>query len=73
MAEAKKVLMDDKTRSDYDETIASMPRWARPKFGKRSVFEKEEVKFSAWVVVAGVYDVLCWVCFGGAVHFESGG
>lgn len=69
MAEAKKVLMDDKTRSDYDETIASMPRWARPKFGKRSVFEKEEVKFSAWVVVAG-FTTFC-VGFASVAQYTS--
>jgi curved DNA-binding protein CbpA len=69
MAEAKKVLMDDKTRTDYDETIAAMPRWARPKFGKRSVFEKEEVKFSAWVVVAG-FTTFC-VGFASVAQYTS--
>jgi len=52
IAHAKKVLSDAASRAEYDEAIANLPKWARPKVGKRSIFDKKEVKFPALLVMA---------------------
>ena len=53
LAEGKEVLTDPDRRAAYDETIAMLPRFARPKHGRRSVFDKESVKVGVLPVVLG--------------------
>jgi curved DNA-binding protein CbpA len=69
IAEAKKILLDETLRKEYDDVIASLPKFARPKFGKRSAFDKEEVKFSAWLVMT-VFAVFC-VSFASVAQYTS--
>ena len=44
IAEAKEVLLDEERRKEYDNIIASMPRFARPKFGKRSLLARNDAQ-----------------------------
>ena len=69
IAEAKKILLDETLRKEYDDVIASLPKFARPKFGKRSAFDKEEVKFSAWLVMT-VFTAFC-VSFVSVAQYTS--
>jgi len=69
IAEAKKILLDETLRKEYDDVIASLPKFARPKFGKRSAFDKEEVKFSAWLVMT-VFTAFC-VSFASLAQYTS--
>ena len=58
IAHAKKVLSDEASRAEYDDAIANLPQWARPKVGKRSIFDKKEVKFPALLVLV-VFVIFC--------------
>jgi len=58
IAEAKEVLSDPETRVAYDETIDGLPRFARPKYGSRSIFDKERLKIGPSVVLLGVFFVV---------------
>ena len=54
-------------RAEYDDTIAMLPSFARPKWGKKSVFDAEHVKVSVASVLTG-FATLC----GGFRVGESG-
>lgn len=58
IAEAKEVLSDGKTRAAYDETIDGLPRFARPRYGSRSVFDKERLKIGPIAVLLGSFLVV---------------
>jgi curved DNA-binding protein CbpA len=58
IAEAKEVLSDPETRVAYDETIDGLPRFARPKYGSRSIFDKERLKIGPSVVLLGSFFVV---------------
>ena len=58
IAEAKEVLSDPETRVAYDETIDGLPRFARPKYGSRSIFDKERLKIGPSVVLLGGFFVV---------------
>ena len=58
IAEAKEVLSDPETRLAYDETIDGLPRFARPKYGSRSIFDKERLKIGPSVVLLGSFFVV---------------
>lgn len=58
IAEAKEVLSDPETRAAYDETIDGLPRFARPKYGSRSIFDKERLKIGPFAVLLGVFVVV---------------
>jgi curved DNA-binding protein CbpA len=58
IAEAKEVLSDPETRVAYDETIDGLPRFARPKYGSRSIFDKERLKIGPSVVLLGSFCVV---------------
>ena len=58
IAEAKEVLSDPETRLAYDETIDGLPRFARPKYGSRSIFDKERLKIGPLVVLLGSFFVV---------------
>ena len=55
IAEAKEVLSDADARAAYDETIARLPRFARPRFGSRSVFDKARPKIGPLAVLVGCF------------------
>ena len=55
IAEAKEVLSDAETRAAYDETIDGLPRFARPRYGSKSVFDKERLKIGPVAVLAGCF------------------
>ena len=55
IAEAKEVLSDRETRAAYDETIDGLPRFARPRYGSRSVFDKERLKIGPLAVLLGSF------------------
>jgi len=69
IAEAKEVLLDEERRKEYDDIIASMPRFARPKFGKRSLLARNDVKFSAWLVLSA-FAAFC-VAFASVAQYTS--
>jgi curved DNA-binding protein CbpA len=58
IAEAKEVLSHPETRLAYDETIDGLPRFARPKYGSRSIFDKERLKIGPLVVLLGSFFVV---------------
>ena len=58
IAEAKEVLSHPETRLAYDETVDGLPRFARPKYGSRSVFDKERLKIGPLVVLLGGFFVV---------------
>ena len=58
IAEAKEVLSDGETRAAYDETIDGLPRFARPRYGSRSVFDKERLKIGPIAVLLGSFLVV---------------
>ena len=58
IAEAKEVLSDPETRAAYDETIDGLPRFARPKYGSRSIFDKERLKIGPFAVLLGCFVVV---------------
>ena len=58
IAEAKEVLSDPETRLAYDETIDGLPKFARPKYGSRSIFDKERLKIGPSVVLLGSFFVV---------------
>ena len=58
IAEAKEVLSDRETRAAYDETIDGLPRFARPRYGSRSVFDKERLKIGPLAVLLGSFLVI---------------
>ena len=58
IAEAKEVLSDPETRLAYDETIDGLPKFARPKYGSRSIFDKERLKIGPLVVLLGSFFVV---------------
>ena len=58
IAEAKAVLSDPETRLAYDETVDGLPRLARPKYGSRSIFDKERLKIGPSVVLLGGFFVV---------------
>ena len=46
---------DAETRAAYDETIDGLPRFARPRYGSKSVFDKERLKIGPVAVLAGCF------------------
>lgn len=52
------VLTNPATRQEYDDLIAMLPAFARPKHGRRSVFDKEDVKFGVGTVLTGFFTIL---------------
>ena len=58
IAEGKEVLTNPTTRKEYDDVIAMLPTWARPKHGRQSVFDKEDVKFGVTTVLTGFFTLL---------------
>lgn len=52
------MLTDPTARREYDDVIAMLPAFARPKHGKRSVFDKEAVKFGVGTVLAGFFTLI---------------
>jgi len=69
IAHAKKVLSDETSRAEYDDAIANLPKWARPKVGKKSIFDKKEVKFPALLVLV-MFVVFC-VAFTSFAQYTS--
>jgi len=52
------VLTNPQTRKEYDDTIAMLPAFARPRHGRRSVFDKEDVKFGVGSVLTGFFTLI---------------
>jgi len=57
IAEGKEVLSDPGTREEYDRVISGLPSFARPRWGRRSVFDKEEIKFGVGTVLVSFFAV----------------
>jgi hypothetical protein len=63
IAEAKEVLVNADTRAAYDKVISGLPRFARPKYGSRSIFDKDKLKLGPLFVTS--------VCVGIGVLFVT--
>ena len=62
IAEAKEILVNDETRAAYDKVISGLPRFARPKYGSRSMFDKERLKLGPlFVIIVCVLILLVFV------------
>ena len=57
IAEGKEVLSDPGRREEYDRVISGLPSFARPRWGRRSVFDKEEIKFGVGTVLVSFFTV----------------
>jgi hypothetical protein len=51
-------LGDPGKREEYDRVIGGLPSFARPRWGRRSVFDKEEIKFGVGTVLFSFFTVI---------------
>ena len=58
IAEGKEVLTDPGARKEYDDVIDMLPRFARPRHGARSFFDRQPVHFGVLPIVVGCAVVL---------------
>ena len=58
IAEGKEVLTDPGARKEYDDVIDMLPRFARPRHGARSFFDRRPARFGVLPVVVGCAVVL---------------